>query len=194
MTMPFPGMDPYLEHPRLWGGFNLVLLVKLANQLQEHLNPRYVVSIGRHRYRDEAANRYVDILEVDNQTKPVTRIEVLNPANKIPGRLRESYLSEQEQIRTTDCHLVEIDLLRAGQPVASAFKVEPQWDPTSDRPRYSYLISVARYDRRIPIACPTRREALWGLSLLPPRAAASHWDPLGWNEGSRLTRSPGGGG
>ena len=34
MTYPFPGMDPYLEHPVLWESVHTRLIVAIANQLQ----------------------------------------------------------------------------------------------------------------------------------------------------------------
>ena len=34
MNTPFPGMDPYLEHPALWPGLHNRLIVTMANQLQ----------------------------------------------------------------------------------------------------------------------------------------------------------------
>jgi hypothetical protein len=50
MKMPFPGMDPYLEHPHLWQGFHTRLVVELANALQPLLRPRYVASIEERLY------------------------------------------------------------------------------------------------------------------------------------------------
>jgi hypothetical protein len=45
MNMPFPGMDPYLEHPLLWPSVHIQLMVSLANQLQPLIEPRYVASL-----------------------------------------------------------------------------------------------------------------------------------------------------
>jgi hypothetical protein len=45
MNLPFPGMDPYLEHPALWTGIHARLIVWLAHQLGPLLRPRYVVSV-----------------------------------------------------------------------------------------------------------------------------------------------------
>lgn len=45
MNSPFPGMDPYLEHPALWPGLHNRLIITIANQLQPHLLPRYVASV-----------------------------------------------------------------------------------------------------------------------------------------------------
>jgi Protein of unknown function (DUF4058) len=45
MAMPFPGMDPYLEHPILWPSLHMRLIVALANQLRPRVRPRYVASV-----------------------------------------------------------------------------------------------------------------------------------------------------
>jgi hypothetical protein len=45
MNCPFPGMDPYLEHPALWESVHAGLIVAIANQLQPKLDPRYITSI-----------------------------------------------------------------------------------------------------------------------------------------------------
>jgi Protein of unknown function (DUF4058) len=45
MNVPFPGMDPYLEHPVLWESVHARMIPSLANQLQPRLDPRYVTSI-----------------------------------------------------------------------------------------------------------------------------------------------------
>jgi hypothetical protein len=45
MNMPFPGMDPYLEHPVLWEGFHARLIPEIADQLQPRLDPRYIATV-----------------------------------------------------------------------------------------------------------------------------------------------------
>ena len=45
MPMPFPGMDPYLEHPTLWTGVHSRLINSISSQIAPALRPRYVVSI-----------------------------------------------------------------------------------------------------------------------------------------------------
>jgi hypothetical protein len=45
MKTPFPGMDPYLEHPALWPSVHTRLIVALANQLRPKVRPRYVASV-----------------------------------------------------------------------------------------------------------------------------------------------------
>ncbi len=43
MSSPFPGMDPYLEHPARWPGVHNALIAKMASQLNALLDPRYAV-------------------------------------------------------------------------------------------------------------------------------------------------------
>lgn len=45
MVMPFPGMDPYLEHPVLWPGVHGQTLVWMMHQLRPRLHPRYIISL-----------------------------------------------------------------------------------------------------------------------------------------------------
>jgi len=45
MKMPFPGMDPYLEHPALWPAVHARMVVWMAHQLRPMIRPRYVTSV-----------------------------------------------------------------------------------------------------------------------------------------------------
>jgi hypothetical protein len=68
----------------------------------------------------------------------VTVVEVLSPANKRSGAGRRLYLDKRELILSTRTNLVELDLLRAGEPM-----------PTRGaRVRSDYSILVSRGHRR----------------------------------------------
>ncbi len=45
MATPFPGMDPYLEHPILWTGVHAGLISAIRHQLGPKLRPRYIASV-----------------------------------------------------------------------------------------------------------------------------------------------------
>ncbi|MGK7877601.1 MAG: DUF4058 family protein [Xenococcaceae cyanobacterium] len=45
MPSPFPGMDPYLEHPEIWPGVHLLLIAAMAESLAPQLRPKYFVSV-----------------------------------------------------------------------------------------------------------------------------------------------------
>jgi len=156
MNTPFPGMDPYLEHPAIWEGVHARLVVSMANQLQPCLDPRYIATVEervfiegpQHRIPDEVQEleihqKRIEILDAYNDMKLVTLIEVLSPTNKRSGPGKESYLAKQQEVLERDCHLVEIDLLRDGQRVLSI----PQWR-LEQLPPFDYVVCVSRWLRR----------------------------------------------
>lgn len=76
----------------------------------------------------------------------VAVIELLSPANK-RGRDREQYLAKRAVLLKGDAHLVEIDLLRGGQPM-----------PPEERPASAYSVLVSRAEHR-------PRAGLWPIGL-----------------------------
>jgi hypothetical protein len=65
---------------------------------------------------DEQSETFVEIYTGRGQDRRlVTAIEVLSPINKRPGEKgRDLYLRKQAELLDSQCHLVEIDLLRGG--------------------------------------------------------------------------------
>ncbi|MBI5052254.1 MAG: DUF4058 family protein [Chloroflexi bacterium] len=45
MKSPFPGMDPYLEHPALWPDVHNRLIAAVADKLSPVLRPRYYIAL-----------------------------------------------------------------------------------------------------------------------------------------------------
>jgi uncharacterized protein DUF4058 len=107
MNYPFPGMDPYLEHPVLWEGVHARLIVAIANQLQPKLDPRYIASIEERVFIEGPQRRIPDvwiqkvveesglapiveaesdtavIVEIDELEVRETRVEILNSYNEM---------------------------------------------------------------------------------------------------------------
>jgi hypothetical protein len=50
MESPFPGLDPYLEHPSLWPDVHNRLIAALADELSQRVAPRYYVGLERRTY------------------------------------------------------------------------------------------------------------------------------------------------
>lgn len=50
MPSPFPGMNPYLEHPDRWSTVHNRLIVALADALTPQLLPKYQVDIEKRVY------------------------------------------------------------------------------------------------------------------------------------------------
>ena len=185
MTNPFPGMNPWLEHPSLWGDVHFRLISAIARSLGPRVRPRYYVSVGTQTYiappfTQPSAVRYPDIavvrtpissagpqpsihacvarvvepitvqvpipdfieetyLEVyDAETgQVITVIEVLSPTNKRPGIGRQKYERKRLEILSTPTNLVEVDLLRAWEPMPF----------TGDAPHSHYRILVRRGEK-----------------------------------------------
>ena len=51
MPIPFPGMNPYLEHPDLWPTIHQKLIKAIASQLSPQLEPLYQVRISERHYQ-----------------------------------------------------------------------------------------------------------------------------------------------
>ena len=184
MATPFPGMDPYLEHPVLWPSVHMRLIVALANQLGPRIRPHYVASVeervfiegpDQQRIPDvwiqktrperhgpmpsagtatatplvvevdelEVHEPYIAILDRYRDFRVVTVIEVVSPANKTAGPGRDAYQAKQREVRASECHLVEIDLLRRGRHVMSV----PESHVAPAKP-FDYLICMNRWPAR----------------------------------------------
>lgn len=65
---------------------------------------------------EEVQERYLEIREVATGSV-ITAIEILSPKNKRVGEGRQAYERKRNRILASLTHLVEIDLLRGGQPL-----------------------------------------------------------------------------
>ncbi|MFG6094708.1 DUF4058 family protein [Leptothoe sp. ISB3NOV94-8A] len=162
MPSPFPGMDPYLEHPEIWPGVHLLLIAALAESLTPQLRPKYSVAVEVRMYEttgdqsllvgipdvtvqktQQQTNQSINVAVASPPSQPmlvevpmpmtvkqgylevrevttkevVAAIEVLSPINKRPGQGRRTYETKRERVLTSSTHLVEIDLLRAHEPM-----------------------------------------------------------------------------
>jgi hypothetical protein len=93
-------------------------------------------------------HHFVEIRDASRGHALVTLIEIASPANKRPGVDRRAYEAKQQEILDSDTSLIELDLLRGGQPVIggaavidSVTRLEPQPD---------YLVVVNRAWHRGP--------------------------------------------
>lgn len=92
---------------------------------------------------EERRETVVEIYGRQDQERLVTSIEVLSLANKTSGEQgREMYLRKQREVLNSRVHLVEIDLLRAGQhttavPLACAL---PKTGP------FDYHVCIHHFD------------------------------------------------
>ncbi len=170
MSSPFPGMNPYLEHPDFWQGLHHLLIVEIARFLAPQLRPKYIVAVEVRMYEtggedllgklpdvavvappaqpvtvtipvpEVIKQGYLEIREVETK-EVVTAIEIISPVNKRPGEGRKTYETKRQRVIGSFTNLVEIDLLRNWQPM-----------PFDNRGiQTDYRILVCRSDRR-PLA------------------------------------------
>lgn len=108
MPSPFPGMDPWIEHPGLWPDVHERLIIAIADHLGPILRPRYYVAVGIHSYVitqpvEPSHIRYPDVMIVDTpQAEPVATTIGANLAQPVvvtvpvPEPVEESYLEVRE--------------------------------------------------------------------------------------------------
>jgi hypothetical protein len=159
MDSPFPGMDPYLEHPALWPDVHNRLIAAVADVLTPLVAPKYYVGLERRMYllkpddlvligrpdlavverqspsplrmpaaagvavlevevplNDEVGETYLEVHEVETG-RLVTLLELLSPVNKLHHQGRAEYEEKRAHVFRTRTNLVEVDLLRAGEPM-----------------------------------------------------------------------------
>ena len=146
MPSPFPGMDPYLEHPKLWPAFQHQLLACLYQILLPGLVDRYRARVGSRTYvsemplftsiiREEYTEEFIEIrTRTDN--KLVTLLEVVGPANKTTPAGRQSYLDKRKEANLQRGGIVEIDLVLQGKPTLTYSR--------DGLPEFDYAVSVTR--------------------------------------------------
>ncbi len=198
---PFPGMNPYLELPRLWPGVHNGLIAAMQTSLGPQLPPQYRMEINE-RYEldvtlsadaDESRDIIPDLsvtvgragrgnIAVQDPVEPagsipvstpapvrvtylqirrapedqvVTVVEILSPSNKLPGRGRADYIRKREDILASPVNLVEIDLLRVGEPMPLTTSVahchyrilvsREQWRPSARLFPFMVRDSIPRF-------------------------------------------------
>ncbi len=189
MPSPFPGMDPYLEHPKLWPTFQHQLLACLYQILLPGLVDRYRARVGTRTYvsemplftsiiRDEHTEEYIEIrTRTDNRL--VTLLEVVSPANKTTPAGREAYLDKRREATLQRAGVVEIDLVLQGKPTLTYSRDGlPEFDHAVSVTRATapdrYEIYTATLQKRLPKfklpLAPDDRDALLDLQAAFTRA------------------------
>src|SRR5262245_13271043 len=165
MPSPFPGMDPFLEDDKLWPSFQHQLVSCLYQILLPGLVDRYRARVGQRQYateqalftsviREEHTEEYIEIRQRNN-SKLVTLVDVVSPANKTTGAGRQAYLDKRREGRAAGASLVEIDLVLQGQPMLEYSRENlPDWDyavtvTRSTQPE-RYEIYTATLQKRLP--------------------------------------------
>jgi hypothetical protein len=89
--------------------------------------------------REPLTEGFIEIIDASSGNRIVTVIEVLSPANKLPGDGRKDYLRNQREITQSETNLVEIDLIRTGRHVLAV-----PLDNIKTKLRTPYMVCVRR--------------------------------------------------
>ncbi|MFQ5612278.1 MAG: DUF4058 family protein [Anaerolineae bacterium] len=89
---------------------------------------------------EEVRESYLEVRSVP-EGEVIAVIEVLSPTNKRPGAGRQQYEQKRQRVLDSKTHLVEIDLLRDGQPMPFSPLAGPELESIGD---YRILVSRAR--------------------------------------------------
>jgi hypothetical protein len=105
-------------------------------------------------WREEVREPLIHIIEPTAGNRVVTAIEILSPDDKEAGEGRASYLRKREEFWAAGTNLVEIDLLRTGEPT-----VRVSAENLASLQPWRYLVSVTRLwpSRQEVYAVPLQR-------------------------------------
>lgn len=163
MPSPFPGMDPYLESPKHRHDFHIRFLSEWSDALNHQLPSRYLARIEERissAQDDEGSGRRIRIVRHPDRTL-VAVLELLSPWNKVnPGR--REYLGHRQELLRQPVHLIELDLLVAGQrlpvggalPTGNYFAMVTRWDRRPDCEVYAWSVRQRLPALRIPLTAP----------------------------------------
>lgn len=122
MPSPFPGMNPYLEHPKLWPEVHSRLIVAIADALAPNLHPKYYAAIEKRTYLDTPENSIlIGIPDVSVSTqsrhKPETKANNQSIATlpqpeivilPLPEEVTERYIEIRETITSVVITAIEV--------------------------------------------------------------------------------------
>ena len=146
MPSPFPGMDPFLEHPKVWPGFQHHLVASLYQLLLPGLVDKYRARVGTRQYTAETP-LFTSIIKEDfseefievrsrSDGRLVTLVEVVGVGNRTTPAGRQAYLHQRAGSLAARAGVVEIDLLTQGKPTLDFNR--------DGLPEYHYAVTVTR--------------------------------------------------
>jgi len=88
-------------------------------------------------------HHFIEVRDSQRSHVLVTLIEIVSPANKRPGVDRRAYQEKQREVLDSDASLIEIDLLRGGEPIVGGMHVSEKLSELEPKPDYVVVISRA---------------------------------------------------
>jgi hypothetical protein len=157
-------MDPFLENAELWPAFHHQMVTCLYQILLPGLVDRYKARVSQRQYVTEQAlftsivreQHSEEVIEIRQrgESRMVTLVDVVSPANKITSPGRRAYLDKRQEGRAAGASLVEIDLVLQGQATLEYSRDGlPDWD-------YAVTVTRATQPDRYEIYTTTLQKAL----------------------------------
>lgn len=173
MPSPFPGMDPFLEHPDRWPAFHRHLVAGLYQLLLPGLIDRYRARVIARQYATEMPlftsvlreEHSEDLIEIRSRAdgRLVTLVDVVSPANRTTNAGRTAYLDQRTAALRARSGVVEIDLVTQGKPTLDFNR--------DGLPEHDYTVTVVRGSAperfEIYTAAATKRLPKFKLPLAP---------------------------
>lgn len=91
----------------------------------------------------EVTEPFIEVITADDEERVLTVIEFLSPTNKRVGIGRDEYTVKQSRVLNSESHLLEIDLLRAGEHTVAVRR-----ERVLARKQFDYLVSLHRVGNR----------------------------------------------
>ncbi|MBE9095791.1 DUF4058 family protein [Tychonema sp. LEGE 07203] len=104
MPSPFPGVDPYLEHPDFWPGIHHLLISEIARFLSPQVRPKYLVYLEVRMY--ETIDDDLSVIGIPEIETTISNVSVAAPPTPtqpitvtlpMPYQVREGYLEIRER-------------------------------------------------------------------------------------------------
>ncbi len=157
MPSPFPGMDPYLEHPRLWQDVHDSLAGEIRDQLVPRLRPRYVARLVPQRVVDQPDDGELRIMFPDMSVirrTPVEPLPVL--AGAVPA-ITPAPVTAVNVMRVPSRQVsVEIRDVASGLLVTAIELLPPANKRPGSEAQEAYLLEIdlLRRGERLPLEPP----------------------------------------
>ncbi|MCP4168564.1 MAG: DUF4058 family protein [Chloroflexi bacterium] len=89
---------------------------RVLREASVHYEPQVMPIAVKVPRTEEIRESYLEVRAVEDKCV-ITVIEILSPSNKRPGTGRDTYLQKRDDVLRSETHLLEIDLLRIGDPM-----------------------------------------------------------------------------
>lgn len=146
MPSPLPGMDPFLEHSKLWPPFHRHMVAAVYQTLLPGLVDRYRARVATRSYTSDVVlftsvtkeQHDEEFIEIRSRTdgRLVTLVEVVSIGNRTTTAGRSAYQVTRTAAQAERAGVVEFDLLTQGKPAIDFDR--------STLPQHDHTVTVTR--------------------------------------------------